>query len=147
YYDECDKSPSSQAIQDALGVLEGKALYDGPEYPVFTRLAEHNDAIYLDLGNAAWQTVEITSSGWCVVNTPPVKFRRAKGLLPLPVPVVGGSLAALRPLVNLADEDDWRLVVSWLLAAFRPTGPYPVLVVYGEQGSAKSSLVRVLRDL
>src|SRR5262249_30177683 len=44
-------------------------------------------------------------------------------------------------------EGDWRLVVSWLLAALRPVGPYPVLVVYGEQGSAKSSLVRVLRAL
>jgi hypothetical protein len=38
-------------------------------------------------------------------------------------------------------------VVSWLLAALRPVGPYPVLVIYGEQGSAKSSLVRVLRAL
>ena len=128
-------------------MLEGKALYDGPELPVYTRLAEHNSAIYLDLGNAQWQAVEITSSGWQVIDTPPVKFRRAKGMLPLPEPVRGGTLAALRPFVNLASEDDWRLLVSWLLAAFRPTGPYPVLVVYGEQGSAKSSLVRVLRAL
>jgi hypothetical protein len=49
--------------------------------------------------------------------------------------------------VNVASDEDWRLLVSWLLAAFRPTGPYPVLVIYGEQGSAKSSLVRVLRAL
>ena len=147
FYEEQHKAPGSQAIQDALGVLEGKALYDGAELPVYTRLAEHNGAIYLDLGNAQWQAVEITVSGWRVIDTPPVKFRRAKGLLSLPVPVVGGSLAALRPFVNLASEDDWRLVVSWLLAALRPVGPYPVLVIYGEQGSAKSSLVRVLRAL
>jgi hypothetical protein len=130
-----------------LGVLEGKALYDGPEYPVYTRLAAHNGAIYLDLGNAAWQAVEITSSGWRVIGTPPVKFRRAKGMLPLPEPMRGGTLAALRPFVNVDNDNDWRLVVSWLLAALRPIGPYPVLVVYGEQGSAKSSLVRVLRAL
>jgi len=86
------------------------------------------------LGTArANEAVEITSSGWQVVDTTPVKFRRAKGMLPLPVPVPGGNLAALRPFVNLASDDDWRLVVSWLLATFRPTGPYPVLVVYGEQ--------------
>ena len=147
FYEEYDKTPGSQALQDALGVLEGKALYDGPEYPVYTRLAEHNGAIYLDLGNAAWQAVEITPNGWQVIDTPPVKFRRAKGMLPLPEPVPGGSLAALRPFVNLASEEDWRLLVSWLLAALRPVGPYPVLVIYGEQGSAKSSLVRVLRAL
>jgi hypothetical protein len=147
FYEEEDKAPGSQAIQDALGVLEGKALYDGPESPVYTRLAAVNGTIYLDLGNAQWQAVEITASGWQVVDTPPVKFRRAKGLLPLPEPVRGGTLAALRPFVNIASDDDWLLLVSWLLAALRPTGPYPILVVCGEQGSAKSSLVRVLRDL
>jgi hypothetical protein len=147
YYEAEGKAPGSQALQDALGVLEGKALYDGPEYPVYTRLAAQNGAIYLDLGDAQWQAVEITASGWHVINTAPVKFRRAKGMLPLPVLVVGGSLAALRPFVNIASEADWRLLVSWLLAACRPSGPYPVLVVYGEQGSAKSSLVRVLRAL
>jgi hypothetical protein len=147
FYEEYDKTPGSQALQDALGVLEGKALYDGPEYPVYTRLAEDNGAIYLDLGNAAWQAVEITSNGWQVMDTPPVKFRRAKGMLPLPESVPGGGLAALRPFVDVASEEDWRLLISWLLAALRPVGPYPVLVIYGEQGSAKSSLVRVLRAL
>jgi hypothetical protein len=147
FYEEEDKAPGAQAVQDALGVLEGQALYDGTELPVYTRLAEHQGAIYLDLANDCWQAVEVTASGWQVVDTPPVKFRRAKGMLPLSVPVAGGSLATLRPFVNLASDEDWRLLVSWLIAALRPVGPYPVLVIYGEQGSAKSSLVRVLRAL
>jgi hypothetical protein len=147
FYQAADKSPGAQAVQDALGVLEGKALFDGPELPVYTRLAEHNGAIYLDLADGQWQAIEVTANGWRVVAEPPVKFRRAKGMLPLPVPVKGGSLSALRGLVNVATDADWRLLVSWLIAALRPTGPYPVLVVYGEQGSAKSTLVRVLRAL
>jgi hypothetical protein len=129
FYEAEDTTPGTQAVQDALGVLEGKALRDGPECPVYTRLAEHNGAIYLDLGNTQWQAVEITPSGWHIVDTPPVKFRRAKGMLPLPLPLPGGSLAALRRFLNLAAEEDWRLLVSWLIAALRPTGPYPVLVL------------------
>jgi len=147
FYEEQHKAPGSQAVQDALAVLEGKAVHDGPECPVYTRLAEHQGAIYLDIGNAAWQAVEITPRGWQLIDTPPVKFRRAKGMLPLPRPVAGGSLVALRRFVNVGSDADWRLLVSWLLAALRPSGPYPVLVIYGEQGSAKSSLVRVLRAL
>src|ERR1019366_2341618 len=42
---------------------------------------------------------------------------------------------------------DWVLFVSWLVAAFRPKGPYPVLALFGEQGSAKSTTARVLRAL
>lgn len=146
-YQAEDKSPGSQAVQDALGVLEGKALYEGAALAVSTRLAEHHGALYLDLADDQWRAVEVTSSGWRVVTDPPVKFRRARGMLPLPLPVTGGRLGDLKPLVNIATEEDWRLVVSWLVAALRPRGPYPVLVLHGEQGSAKSTLVRVLRAL
>jgi hypothetical protein len=111
------------------------------------RLAAHDSAIYLDLANASWHAVEVTAHGWRVVAEPPVKFRRSKGMLPLPTPAHAGALNDLRPFLNIATEADWHLLVSWLLATLRPTGPYPVLVVYGEQGSAKSTLVRVLRSL
>ena len=139
------KSPGAQAIQDALAVLEGQALFDGPERPVHVRVAEHVGNIYLDLCNAAWQAVEVTATGWSVVDTCPVKFRRMPGMLPLPVPQSGGTLGDLRALLNLGTESDWRLVAHWLLAALRPRGPYPALVVHGGQGSAKTTLVRVLR--
>jgi hypothetical protein len=37
--------------------------------------------------------------------------------------------------------------VAWLLAALRPTGPYPLLAISGEQGSAKTVLSKLLRGL
>jgi hypothetical protein len=148
YHEAYGKIPGSQALTDALGVLAGKALFDGPLHHVHLRLAEHEGVIYLDLCNERWELVAIDRSGWRVVATPPVKFRRTRGMLPLPVPRPGGTLEALRPFLNLPLEPaPWILVVSWLIAAFRPRGPYPVLVVLGEQGSAKSTLQRVLRSL
>src|SRR5262249_45420596 len=41
--------------------------------------------------------------------------------------------------------EDWYLLVAWMLAALRPQGPYPLLCLHGEQGSAKSTLARLLR--
>ena len=38
-------------------------------------------------------------------------------------------------------------MVAWLTAAMRPVGPYPILVLQGEQGSSKSTLARILRLL
>ena len=83
---------------------------------------------------------------WLVVPQPPVTFRRAQGLLPLPMPVRGGSIGRLRRYVNLG-EADFRLLVAWIAAALQPEGPYPVLALHGEQGSAKSTLARVIRLL
>ena len=34
-----------------------------------------------------------------------------------------------------------------MAAALRPVGPYPILVIHGEQGSAKSTLARIIRQL
>jgi hypothetical protein len=52
----------------------------------------------------------------------------------------------LRAFLN-ATEDDYKLIAAWVIAAMRNTGPYPVLVIHGEQGSAKSTTSRLLRTL
>jgi putative DNA primase/helicase len=51
-----------------------------------------------------------------------------------------------RKYVNLT-EPDFRLMIAWLTAALRPVGPYPVLVLNGEQASGKSTLAKILRLL
>src|SRR5262249_15433129 len=62
-------------------------------------------------------------------------------------PDQGGSIDALRHFINVAGRDDFVLVVAWLLAALRPHGPYPLLTISGEQGSAKTVLSKLLRSL
>ena len=147
FHQETGKSPSNNAWQDAQGTLAGIARWEGAEYPVFVRVVEHDGAIYIDLANSTWQAVRVTPDGWQVVDNPPVRFRRPRGLLPLPAPRRGTSIDKLRPFVNVASDNDWRLLVAWLVMALRPTGPYPILVLQGEQGSAKSTTLRVLRSL
>jgi hypothetical protein len=63
------------------------------------------------------------------------------------MPVRGRPLAALRKYVNVAGDADWYLLAAWLVSALRPCGPYPVLCLQGEQGSAKSTVARMLRSL
>src|SRR5262249_26977881 len=147
FYNSCGKAPGGQAVADAVNVLEGQAQFEAPEFPVHVRLAEHQGRIYLDLADASWSAVEVGPDGWRVVAPPPVKFRRPRGLAPLPVPEPGGRVEALRPFVNLAGDADWRLLVAWLVQALRPRGPYPVLCLHGEQGCAKSTTARAVRSL
>lgn len=146
YFNMYGRAAGSQAVQDALGVLEGRALFAGSERDVHVRIAALGDAIYLDLGDPAWRAVEITAGGWHVVVSPPVRFRRPKGALALPEPLPGGTLTALRPFVNIT-ADDWPLLVAFIVAAFRPTGPFPVLNLLGEHGTAKSTTARAVRAL
>jgi hypothetical protein len=146
FYETEGSAPSSQAVQDTLDMLHGRARFEGATHEVHTRIAEHEDAIYLDLCDEQWRVVRIAKDGWCVPNSSPVKFRRSRGMLALPEPVKGEQVNRLRDFVNVA-TDDWPLVAAWLVAAYRPGKPFPVLALHGEQGSAKSTTARVLRAL
>jgi hypothetical protein len=147
FYRENGGAPASVAFSAALNVLEARAQFDGPERPVFVRVGEWDGRLYLDLADDTWRAVEIGADGWRVVDVAPIRFRRRAGMLPLPVPRRGGSVAALRSLLNARSEDDLTLIAAWLLAALRARGPYPVLVISGEQGSAKSTMATMLRAL
>jgi hypothetical protein len=147
FYEMQDKPPGAQAMQDALAVLEAKAHFNGPELPIHIRVAELNGNIYIDLCNETWAGVEVSPEGWRIVTDPPVKFRRTKAMMSLPEPETGGSIAELRKFVNLPDDNGWRLLVACLVAALRPRGPYPLPVLQGEQGSAKSTTAKVFRAL
>lgn len=140
------ESVSGSVIDEARLALQGIALFDGPEIPVHVRIAEHEGALYLDLGDASSDVVEMRATGWAVVKETPVRFIRPSGLRPLPRPVRGGSVEGLRPFVNL-HPDDFALLVAWLVAAFRPGRPFTILALQGEQGTAKSTAARVVRRL
>jgi hypothetical protein len=101
---------------------------------------------YLDLGDSSWRSVEIRAEGCRIVDHAPVLFRRPKGFGELPEPQWDGSLDLLKKYTNVADAD-FPLLVAWLTAALRPAGPYPILILSGEQGSAKSTMARVARRL
>ena len=82
-----------------------------------------------------------------MIDPSPVKFRRTRGMRPISEPQRGGSVNDLRRFLNVASNGDFRLIVGWLLAALRPSGPYPIMVFNGEQGTGKSTQARVLRML
>lgn len=140
-------APSGAVIQTAINTLESLANFVGAKCPVFTRLAGHDGNIYLDLGDENWRAVRVGPEGWIMVEDCPVRFQRSRGMLPLPVPHRGGNFGDLWSLLNISSEDDRRLIVAWLICALRPTGPYPVLCLHGEQGAAKSTTAALLRAL
>lgn len=146
-YEEVGGAAGPDAYQTALGVLEARANYDGPERAVFVRVGSHGGRLYLDLADNDWRAVEIDASGWRVIAEPPLRFQRSPSLKPLPEPRRGGSIGTLRWFLNVRSDADFVLVISFLLAVLRDRAPYPILVVTGEQGSAKSSFCATVKAL
>ena len=136
YYETTGTAPNSEALQTALGLCEARAHFDGPEREVYTRIGGANGKIYIDLTNMHWQAIEITSTGWSVLDSRqvPIRFRRAPGMLSLPLPLPGGDgIESLRTFLNVKADADFELALAWLLAAMRDRGPYPVLALMGSR--------------
>lgn len=137
----------ADAVNEAVELLSALADFDGEEMEVSLRSSWMPGGFIYNLDGPAGQIVTVTSEGWTVGLDRAATFLRRESVQALPTPVPGGSLDLLRPYVNTESEEDFMLIVSWLLMALRPAGPYPVLVVQGQQGSAKSTLSRVLKAL
>jgi hypothetical protein len=136
---------STSALGNCINVLEGEASELDPQ-PVHLRMGRYDGAIVVDMGTETGQCILITAQGWSIQAASPVIFRRSELTHPLVEPVRGGSLDGLRALVNLT-EADYRLAIGWVVAAFFTDMPHPILLVQGEQGTAKSNLIRSLLAL
>lgn len=145
---ETGKMLSATALEDQCRALSGEALFEGDMHKTFLRMGEAGRTLYLNLGDADWRGVAIDAQGWQVIDRPPVRLQRARSMAALPVPVrQAQGIEALRPFLNIGSEDDFRMMVAWLLGCFHPRGPYPILILTGEQGSAKSTTAKVLRSM
>ncbi len=146
YFNETGKPLKALAANDLLSHLIAQSLHGNYEKrKIHIRVAHLNNAVYIDLCDDRWRAIEITTEGWHIVDEPPVRFRRTLGMLPLPVPEQGGSVKELRRLLNI-EEGESILLEAWLLGLLS-TGPFPVLILEGEQGTAKSTTTEILRQL
>lgn len=148
YFEAKRSALSSKGLKDAVGFLEAKALYEGPELEVFCRLGHHEDCFYIDCCDEQWSVIEISREGWRVIPNALVKFRRTLGMMPLPHPVSDEQGEEhFRRCINHQTDGDLALIKAFILAAMRPKGPYPILTLYGRHGSAKSTTAKALRLL
>lgn len=145
YQAEGGHVPGSQALQDAIDILEARADYGRKQIPVFLRAGHADGKVYVDLVNDHWEVAEVSATGWRVLPRSPVKFIRNRGMEALPYPEAGGSIEELRPFVNVQDDEDFVLVAGWAVGSLNPHGAKPGLEISGGQGSAKTTGARVVR--
>lgn len=145
YYQATGSIPAEKHVKAVAALLRHEAS-QGQKYSLEYRLAQHDGKIYWDLGNANWECVEVSKDGWRVIQNPPVRFSRTKNTGELPLPVSGGKMSELRPFIN-ADDQNWLLIVGSLLDALKAHGPYFILTLSGEQGSAKSTATKLIKAL
>jgi len=149
YEQEYGRPPSNNALAETLNTLEGDARHatpgKAPRLPM--RVAWHHGQLVLDLGGPDGRTAMIGPDGWEVVERSPVLFLRTELTGALPEPERGGKLRdVLFPLLNL-DKSDRALLVANLVSWLWPDILHPVPYLHGEEGTGKTTVTRMLRNL
>jgi hypothetical protein len=144
YYRLTGRGANRNAVSDAVATLSAIARFDGVEEPVYLRVADTAAGIEIDLGDDTGDAAIVTKEGWRI-GTPTVNFRRSGKPLPLPRPTIA-EFSLIWRHINVAEEDR-PLIAAWLLAALRSCGPYPILLLIGEQGTGKTATSRALKRL
>jgi hypothetical protein len=131
---------------DRIGKVLSSKLRNKPAVEFSLRVGHANGAVVLDLGREDGTLVVVTKEGWQPAKTSPVHFTRSNGMRPLPIPVGGGRIEDLGRHINVLPSD-LPLAVAWLLSTLMPPASYPLLILNGEQGSAKTTTARLLRSV
>jgi putative DNA primase/helicase len=147
YYAYYQKAIPANTMTELLGILSGRALNENLISEIYTRLGGSQEHILFDLCNEHWQIIGITPEGYDVQSPQKPRFQRFGGMLPLPHPAASEDLSPLWDILNLPDVTARKLLETWLVTALIPHMHVPLLVLNGEQGSAKSTMTTCIKNL
>lgn len=142
YRRSCGRVPTASALADALTVLQGEAL-DAEQEHTYLRLAPFGEGTIIDLGDAAGRCVLVQPGKWQILDRSPVLFRRTATTGTFQLPERGGSLAEFRKLLNV-DQESWPVLLGWQISALMPEIEHAILLLGGQQGTAKTTTAKIL---
>ncbi len=118
----------------------------GPFHRVHRRLAHLNGRYYLDLCRPDGKVIEMTAAGWRITDSPPHLYWKRKPTqdTALPDPIPGGDVRLLGQVLN-AKGSSLKFLIAFLVAILRPQFSFPLLVIEGRAGSAKSGAAKILK--
>ena len=138
-------------LRSVINTLSALARLKTEEaHAVYKRFAPAPDGCFIDIGDESNDMIHVSASGWAIKHRgDDVFINRPSIALPMVRPVGDPKLTVddLHEFFNVKDGKDLRLILSWAVAAMYPEGPYPVLSLIGQAGSAKSEMVKKLNRL
>lgn len=136
--------PTNDTVNRVLQSLSAQAYFGGVQHTLNVRSVHNKNGLWYDLGEWA---VHITENGWEIAHNVLIIFKRFPHQKDQIKPVSGGSLLLLLKYVNIADEPDQLLFLVYVVAAFIPDYPHPLLILHGAQGAGKTTPMKVMKEL
>lgn len=146
YYERMGVGFSGHTYNEVIDSLEAKAYHENKLVNLWDRVGVVNTVNYYDIGDGK-HVIKTDENGSKLISKPEIIFRRYKHQASQIIPAEKGNFKELLKFINLKNEGDEILLLTYIVAGLNPTIPRPLLALYGSQGSAKSTALRIIRCL
>lgn len=147
YYKQTGKAPSTEALSQAMSVIETKALFEGKPVSLSRRVARDEDKFFYDVGDENWTAVQLEPGQWRILTNPPVLFIRSKNTKGQLLSENGADVHLLDKHFRFGSPDQMFLFKVYLIHCLIPDIPHLIAIFHGEKGASKTTSVRKTRRL
>lgn len=151
-FDSGTVSANKDTVGQAMDALEAKAEQCEPD-ELAVRCWQTEESVTIDLGMRDGTLVRITKGGYEQLmpwheDVSGIRWRRARGSEPLPMPEDGGTRDDVAKVLCLDPTSvEFRLTYGWLVASHFARVKRPILWNVGVMGSGKSTRAKMLMRL
>lgn len=145
--------PSKQSIEDIQDIFfhiaKNKSDVKTIGYRVMwgSRSKVDGSNIIYDLADDEGNIVCIDKDGWRILKNDRFKFKNFPHSKRQVKPIEGGKAEIIFDFLNITDKNQRLMFLVWMASTLVPDIPHPIAYIYGPQGSAKSTISRITRDL
>lgn len=151
FYQEFEKILSEDVVDRLLNLIRVKATFNKniSKEEIHFRCASNESAIYYDLGNTTRQVVKI-EPGWIetcnssITDTPTFLRIKNTGESPEPVYESENKLDEFCKMLRVENDPVFKV---HLVTMFLPHIPTPIMIIVGQEGSAKSTTTALIKML
>lgn len=145
---------NSDKIEGIIKILNAEAEFSGKVKDLQLRIAKTDDyTFYYDLTNSTGSMIKITPDGGSIIEKDiPILFKRYTNQKAQVIPSwtmddKDDVFDKFIDLLNIKDEDNKLLLKCYIVSLIIPEIAKPILILHGEQGSAKSTLQELIKML
>lgn len=148
-YTEYGKTIGPDSLNNIIDTMCAKTRYSAQKVNTNIRVGLDKNTYYYDLGNEKGNYVQITSKGFDIVDNAPIYFMNSDASLGqcLPICNIDITIMQLKKYINIKSMSDFYLLVVHIISCFIPEIPHHILILLGNQGSAKSTTSRIIKKL
>lgn len=146
YYSKTKRMPSTENIGKAVNLIKAKSMLQD-QVTIGKRCSVIDENIYYDLMNNKGEVVKVSKDGWTITTNSECIFDSNTSMKEQVRPIEYESLDILDKYFRYKDTNHLILQKIALVSLFIDNIQRPICVLHGEKGSAKTSTMKLIRNI